>query len=49
MGVGELTLVDHDSLDTPSNVRRVFGSSSVDPAATTRLAKVDVVGRHPRC
>jgi molybdopterin/thiamine biosynthesis adenylyltransferase len=46
MGVGEVTLVDHDPLDTPSNVRRVFGSSTVDLAATTPPAKVDVVGRH---
>jgi molybdopterin/thiamine biosynthesis adenylyltransferase len=46
MGVGELMLVDHDPLDTPSNVRRVFGSSMVDLAATAPPAKVDVVGRH---
>jgi molybdopterin/thiamine biosynthesis adenylyltransferase len=46
MGAGELMIVDHDALDTPSNVRRVFGSSAVDLAATTPPAKVDVVGRH---
>jgi hypothetical protein len=49
MGVGELTLGDHDSLDTPSNVRRIFGSSPVDTPATPQLTKVDVVGRHPQC
>lgn len=46
MGVGELLLVDHDLLDTPSNVRRVFGSSTIDLAQTSPPAKVDVVGRH---
>jgi len=45
-GVGTVTLADHDALDTPSNVRRVFGSTAADLAATTPPAKVDVVGRH---
>jgi hypothetical protein len=46
MGVGVLTLVDHDVLDTPSNLRRVFGSTASDLRATSPPAKVDVVGRH---
>jgi len=46
MGVGELILVDNDRLDTPSNVRRVFGSVAADLAATVPLNKVDVVGRY---
>ena len=46
MGVGELTLVDEDVLDTPSNVRRVFGSATADLHASDPPAKVDVVGRH---
>jgi len=46
MGVAELILVDHDSLDTESNVRRVFGSTIADLHSTTPPLKVDVVGRH---
>jgi molybdopterin-synthase adenylyltransferase len=46
MGVRELLLLDDDVLDTPSNVRRVFGSVAADLAASTPPAKVDVVGRH---
>lgn len=46
MGVGQITLIDHDLLDTPSNVRRVFGSTRVDLMATQPPRKVDVVGRH---
>lgn len=46
MGVAGVTLVDHDVLDTPSNVRRVFGSTAADLRGTTPPAKVDVVGRH---
>lgn len=46
MGVAKLVLVDHDVLDTESNVRRVFGSSAADLNATVAPAKVDVVGRH---
>lgn len=46
MGVAEIVLVDHDLLDTDSNVRRVFGSTPADLKATTPPAKVDVVGRH---
>lgn len=46
MGVGTVTLADHDPLDTPSNVRRVFGSTAADLRAAAPPAKVDVVGRH---
>jgi ThiF family len=46
MGTGVVTIVDDDSLDTPSNVRRVTGSTTADLRATTPPAKVDVVGRH---
>jgi molybdopterin-synthase adenylyltransferase len=46
MGTGSVTLVDGDLLDTPSNVRRVAGSTPIDLHATTAPAKVDVVGRH---
>jgi molybdopterin-synthase adenylyltransferase len=46
MGAGSVTIVDHDLLDTPSNVRRVVGSHPADLNATTAPAKVDVVGRH---
>ena len=46
MGVAETVLVDHDLLDTASNVRRVFGSALTDLNATTPPTKVDVVGRH---
>ncbi len=46
MGSGSVTLVDSDRLDTPSNVRRVFGSTLADLHAAMPPAKVDVVGRH---
>lgn len=46
MGTGSVTIVDDDTLDTPSNVRRVVGSTAADLHATTPPAKVDVVGRH---
>ena len=46
MGVGSVTIVDHDLLDTPSNVRRVAGSTVLDMRQATPPAKVDVVGRH---
>jgi len=46
MGAAEVVLVDHDLLDTPSNTRRVFGSTLADLNATNPPAKVDVVGRH---
>jgi molybdopterin-synthase adenylyltransferase len=46
MGLRTVTLIDHDVLDTPSNVRRVFGSSVADLSATVPPPKVDIVGRH---
>lgn len=46
MGVSAITLIDDDVLDTPSNIRRIFGSTAADLRATTPPAKVDVVGRH---
>jgi len=46
MGIGSVTIVDDDRLDTASNVRRVVGSTSADLRATTPPTKVDVVGRH---
>lgn len=46
MGVAELLLVDSDDLDTPSNVRRVFGSTMADLEMSPSPAKVDVVGAH---
>jgi len=44
--VEELILVDNDRLDTPSNVRRMFGTTRSDLLAVEPPAKVDVVGRH---
>jgi len=46
IGIAELLLIDHDNLDTPSNLRRVFGSTVADLRATPPLPKVDVVGQH---
>ena len=46
MGIGWLTIVDDDVLDTPSNLRRSFGATAADLNATTPPAKVDVIGRH---
>lgn len=46
MGAGSVLIVDHDRLDTPSNVRRVVGSTAADLAAVEPPLKVDVVGRH---
>jgi molybdopterin/thiamine biosynthesis adenylyltransferase len=47
MGVRTVTLIDHDRLDTPSNLRRVFGArlrDLTDPPAW----KAQVVGEHCR-
>lgn len=46
MGVAGVTVIDDDRLDTPSNVRRVFGSTGADLWASEPPPKVDVVGRH---
>jgi molybdopterin/thiamine biosynthesis adenylyltransferase len=46
MGVGVVILVDHDPLDTLSNVRRLFGSKMKDFDRENPRPKVDVVGDH---
>ncbi len=46
MGVAAVLLVDHDRLDTPSNVRRVFGSTAANLGAVVPPPKVEVVGKH---
>ena len=46
MGVEQITLIDEDVLDTPSNGRRIFGSTAADLRAAVPPHKVDVVGRH---
>ncbi len=46
MGVASIAIVDDDLLDTPSNVRRVVGSTASDLRATLPPPKVDVVARH---
>jgi len=46
MGVGKLVLVDRDLLDTPSNVRRIFGSRVEHLKSPTPPAKVDLVADH---
>lgn len=44
MGVAELIVVDHDLIDTDSNVRRVFGARVSD--LRNKNPKVDVLLRH---
>ncbi len=46
MGVDEVTIVENDLLDTPSNVRRVAGSTARDLNRAVPPPKVDVVGDH---
>jgi hypothetical protein len=46
MGAKEVINIEHDRLDTPSNVRRVFGSRQVHLNEVPPPAKVDVVGDH---
>jgi len=46
MGAAEVILIDHDLLDTDSNVRRVFGARMKDLRKENPMAKVDVVQRH---
>jgi len=46
MGVQRLLIIDGGLLDTPSNVRRVFGSRPSDLEKAVRRKKVDVVGDH---
>jgi hypothetical protein len=46
MGVAEVLSIDHDLLDTDSNVRRVFGSRISDLRHAEKRTKVDVVSDH---
>ena len=46
MGAKEVIIVEHDRLDTPSNLRRVFGSRREHLDQLPPPAKVDVVGAH---
>jgi len=46
VGTQSVLLNDVDCLDTPSNVRRVFGAAIADLDAAVSPPKVDVVGRH---
>ena len=46
MGVGRLILIDHDELDTPSNLRRVFGSTRAHLVPGAPSSKVQVVAQH---
>jgi hypothetical protein len=46
MGVNEVILIDDDLLDTPSNVRRIFGAKLSHLKAKPYHPKVDIVGDH---
>lgn len=46
MGVRDLVIIDPQLLDTPSNVRRVFGSTWADAQLASPLAKVEIARRH---
>ncbi len=46
MGADEVVIIEHDTLDTPSNLRRVFGSRREHLDRCPAPAKVDVVGDH---
>lgn len=46
MGAREVILIEHDRLDTPSNVRRMFGSRRSHLDQVPPPAKVDVVADH---
>lgn len=46
MGAREVVIIEHDRLDTPSNVRRVFGSRCEHLDEVPPPSKVDVVGEH---
>lgn len=46
MGVARLVLVDDDTLDTESNLRRVAGARYSDAHSSPAPAKVDVVAAH---
>lgn len=46
MGVRKLSLIDHDRLDTPSNVRRVFGARMSDLYTRPPATKVSIAARN---
>lgn len=46
MGATDVILIDHDLLDTASNVRRVFGSKMKDLRKEDPKPKVNIVSRH---
>ena len=46
MGVGGLVIVDPQLVDTPSNIRRIFGSTWADAEAMSPPPKVEVARRH---
>jgi hypothetical protein len=46
MGVRRLVVIDYDELDTPSDVRRVFGSRVEHLHQNPKQNKVDVVSNH---
>jgi hypothetical protein len=46
MGVKEVILIDNDLLDTPSNIRRVFGAELSHLKAKPYHPKVDILGNH---
>ena len=46
MGVEKVITVDRDKLDSPSNLRRVFGAKMRHIRGGKRPAKVDIVGGH---
>ncbi len=46
MGVAEVLLIDRDILDTPSNVRRMFGSTVHDLRPDHPKTKVDILADH---
>lgn len=48
MGVARLILIDHDTVDTESNVRRMLGSTMQDADQYPHPYKVDVVARRLR-
>ena len=46
MGVRRVSVVDHDRLDTPSNIRRIFGARISDLATRPAATKVSIVARN---
>lgn len=48
MGVNKLILVDNDVIDTPSNLRRIYGTRIDDFSSALPKLKVEVVGTYLR-